>query len=196
MEGAGWRSTWSRGSLVPSPQLQGGLRGSEGSKELALLGSGGCGSAMKLICTNLEIPPRLWHRLSLFCVPVALGVKLGTCVRTGWHRGKAKGQQSQGVTETHRLGSSPSSTCRVTLGLYFLSLSPHLETEDITESTSQACCKNSPGTVYVSPSTHVHKRYCWVCIWRVSSAWAVSVHLSPSPVGCIVSLSLFCRWGY
>lgn len=157
MERAGWQSVWSRGSLAPSPQLQGGLRGSEGSQELALLGSGGRGSDMKLIRVNLEIAPCLWHRHSLFCVSVALGVKVGTCVRTGWHRGargKAKGQQSQGVTETHRLGSSPSSTCCVTLGLYFLSLSPHLETEDVTESTSLV---DSPGTVYVSPSTPVHR---------------------------------------
>lgn len=37
------------GCLAPSPQLQGGLGGSEGSEELTLLAPGGCGSNMKLL---------------------------------------------------------------------------------------------------------------------------------------------------
>lgn len=61
---------------------------------LALLGSGGCGSDMKLIRMNLEISPHLWPTLSLFWVSVSLGVKLGTQVRTSWHHrtpGKVNG---------------------------------------------------------------------------------------------------------
>lgn len=57
-------------------------------------------------------------------------------MRTSWHhraQGKANGQHSQGVTETHLLGSGPSFACCMTSSFY-VSLSPHLETEDIAES--------------------------------------------------------------
>lgn len=50
MESTGWwQSTWSVGALAPSPQLQGGAGGSEGSEELTLLAPGGCGSIEKLL---------------------------------------------------------------------------------------------------------------------------------------------------